>query len=219
VSAEAWNHNGHYHRIVLGAVPPGCARALDVGCGQGGLTRQLRGVVPHVVGLDRDQRSIELSRAHPGAGDVGYVLGDFLGRPFRPASFDFIASVAALHHLDAESGLRQMAELLRPGGVLAIVGLATDASPLRLFREIPAIIADRLHLTAAALRRRRGSHRPGYQSPIVWPPPLSYRELRRLAERELPGASFRRRLYWRYTLTWTKPANYTTQARSTFPSS
>jgi hypothetical protein len=45
-----------------------------------------------------------------------------------------------------------------------------------------------------------------YQSPIVWPPPLTYRGMQRLATGVLPGARFRHRLYWRYSLVWGKPA-------------
>ena len=43
--ADPWNHNIHYHRLILDAVPPGARRALDVGCGEGTLARQLRAVV------------------------------------------------------------------------------------------------------------------------------------------------------------------------------
>ena len=32
---QRWNHNIHYHRLILQAVPPGCQRVLDVGCGEG----------------------------------------------------------------------------------------------------------------------------------------------------------------------------------------
>lgn len=35
---EPWSHNLHYHRMILEAIPPGCERALDVGCGTGALT-------------------------------------------------------------------------------------------------------------------------------------------------------------------------------------
>jgi hypothetical protein len=35
---EQWNHNVHYHRVIMEAIPPGCDRALDVGCGAGALT-------------------------------------------------------------------------------------------------------------------------------------------------------------------------------------
>lgn len=203
-----WDHNLHYHQVILAALPPGCQRALDVGCGQGALTRRLRQVVPHVSGIDRDQRSIQLARAHPQAADIGYVLGDFLATPFQPGSLDLVTSVAALHHMDAEAALRRMSDLLRPGGVLAVVGLARDGSPADVGLIVPAMIGHRLHLAASAWHRR-GAWRDrsqGYTSPVIWPPPLTYRQTRRIAERVLPAVTYRRRLYWRYSLVWTRLA-------------
>jgi hypothetical protein len=38
---DGWNHNSHYHDLLLAAVPPGCRRALDVGCGLGTFARKL----------------------------------------------------------------------------------------------------------------------------------------------------------------------------------
>jgi SAM-dependent methyltransferase len=209
VDDQPWSHNAHYHRVVLGAVPPGCVRALDLGCGQGALTRRLRRVVPHVSGIDRDRRSVELARAHREAGDISYLEADFLAAPFRRQSLDLITSVASLHHVDAETALRRTAELLRPGGVLVVIGLANDTLPMCLRWEIPAVIGSWPRRAWSASRRRiRRQRRPpasSYQSPVIWPPPLSYRNMRELGERVLPGCRFRRRLYWRYSLIWTKP--------------
>src|SRR5712692_5070468 len=117
-SQEPWNHNLHYHRVIVNVIPPDCRRALDVGCGQGALTRDLRRFVPEVAGIDRDERSIALARAHAGAAGIGYVRGDFQAAPIRPCSVDLITSVASLHHMDTATGLRRMADLLRPGGTL-----------------------------------------------------------------------------------------------------
>ena len=61
--ARRWNHNLHYHPVILGAVPEGCRRGLDVGCGLGMLARDLRRVVPHVTGIDRDAASIDVAAA------------------------------------------------------------------------------------------------------------------------------------------------------------
>ena len=202
---EPWSHNVHYHSVILDAVPADCARALDVGCGQGALTRRLRTRVPEVTGIDRDQRSIELARAHPGAGDITYLHGDFLAEPLAPGSFDLVTAIASLHHMDAEAALARMRELLRPGGVLAVVGLARGRMPLDVAQAVPAVIGTQLHRLAVARNRAEAPGTTGYRSPVVWPPPLSYRAMRRLAERLLPGVRYRRHLYWRYSLTWSKP--------------
>ena len=181
--------------------------ALDVGCGTGALTRRLRRLVPQVTGIDRDLRSIELARSHPAAHGVNYLHADFLAAPFGPESFDLITAVASLHHMDAAAALERMRELLRPGGVLAVVGLARGVSARDLALLVPAVAGTRLHLLASALGQRRsaGITGDGYKPPVIWPPPMTYRDIRHLAARLLPDSRYRRRLYWRYSLIWTKP--------------
>jgi len=123
--AGYWNHNVHYQSIILGAVPPGCGPALDVGCGDGVLALRLAERCAEVTGIDRDRRMIALARAQ--AGDhtrVRFIEADFLAHDFPPASFDFVCANTSLHHMDFAMALTAMARALRPGGGLAVVGLA-----------------------------------------------------------------------------------------------
>lgn len=192
---ERWNHNIQYHPIVRGAVPSGAESALDVGCGEGTLTRALAAAVPRVVGIDEHEPSIELARAAGGGPE--YVVGDFLSWDAPEGSFDLVASVAALHHMDAEAALRRMAALVRRGGSVAVIGLALTDRPRELPIDVAGFVASGLH------RLRKGVWEQ--PSPICWPPPYTFPELRRLAERVLPGVRYRRHLMARYTLVWTKP--------------
>jgi SAM-dependent methyltransferase len=196
--ADAWNHNIHYYPVLLDAAPARCERALDVGCGEGLLALALRRRAGHVTGIDLDRPSIEQAgrdRATPG---VDFLVGDLLTHPFEPASFDFVVSCAALHHMDEAAALARMRDLLRPGGALAVVGLARSRYPADLPRELVGVAVDRLHKARRTLWES--------SAPTVWPPERTYGEIRDLARRLLPGARFRHRLLWRYTLTWTKPA-------------
>ncbi|MBO8190123.1 class I SAM-dependent methyltransferase [Streptomyces oryzae] len=194
-NGRRWNHNIHYHPRILRAVPDGAQRALDVGCGEGMLARALRRTVPHVTGLDRDAPSIEQARAY--SDDVDYILGDLLTHPFEPASFDVVTSVATLHHMDAATGLARMRELLRPGGVLALVGIARSTMPNDLLRVLAGVTA------GTALRTVKGHWQ--HPSPIVWPPPVTYTEMQSLAAETLPGSHYRRHLLLRYSIIWRKP--------------
>ena len=193
-----WNHNIEYHSVILDALANTVGRVLDVGCGEGTLTRELGTRVADVTGIDVDASSIDLARRTTAAPNVHYVQSDVLVAPFRPESFDAIVSVAALHHLDLEDGLTQMVSLLRPGGVLAAVGLARSRRVLDLPRDLVATVASRV------LRRRRTYWE--HSAPMVWPPPETFAGCRRVAESTLPGVRFRRCLLWRYSLVWTKPA-------------
>ena len=193
-----WNHNLHYHRVILAAVPDGARRSLDVGCGVGMLAHDLRRLVPHVTAIDRDAASIDEARREDHGTGIDYIVGDFMTHPFAPGSFDHIASIAALHHMDAGAALARMRELLAPGGTLAVVGLARPRYPADLPFAAAGTIGHRV------LRLRRSYWEDS--APRLWPPPDSFGETRRLARRVLLGARYRRRLLWRYSLVWTKPA-------------
>lgn len=130
---------------------------------------------------------------------IEYVVGDFMTFPFEPRSFDFIVSVAALHHMDEAVALRRMRELVRPDGSVAVVGLARSSYPVDAARDAAAVVVNRVHRLA---RNHWES-----SAPEVWPPAHTYGEVRAIAERELPGALFRRHLLFRYSIVWTPPTD------------
>jgi len=85
---------------------------------------------------------------------------------------------------------------VHPGGRLAVIGLAADKSIADLLAAAPAVPADRFY---RAIRHRGESGAP------IMDPQMTWREVRIEAARLLPGARYRRRLLWRYSLLWRKP--------------
>lgn len=196
--AEYWNHNVHYQRLILDAVPEGCGTAVDAGCGDGMLARKLAGRCGNVIGIDRDERMIEVARERGRTMPaVSFVQGDFLTYPFAEASCDFACANTALHHMDFAAALAKMARILRPGGRLAVVGLGNNGSPADWVISAAGIPADIYY------KFTWGQGNPG--APIM-DPDMTWTQIRRAAARHLPGARYRRHLLWRYSITWTKPA-------------
>ena len=193
-----WNLNIHYHRVALDALPPDATAALDVGSGDGLLSFELAARGLDVTGIDPDAACIERARADRACSDrTTFVHGDVFTHPFEPASFDLVAASAMLHHVDARDGLRRMAELVRPGGSVAIVGFAN-----------PSSLADRALVAAGfALTRTRAfvGRYWEHHAPICWPPPHTMDEMRAMTATELPGASFGRGMAQRYWLVWRRP--------------
>ena len=192
-----WNANIHYHPLLIEAIPRGAERVLEVGCGDGILSAQLaQAGVRQVVALDLDAGVLERARArHPGR-SVEWVLGDVFDVPFEDGSFDAVVSVATLHHMDAEQGLARFAALAKPGGVVAVIGLAANN-----WWDVPGALVGQGARTLLGLARGHWEH----SAPTAWPPPATYRQMKRISSRVLPGVTYKRHLLGRYSLIWTKP--------------
>lgn len=192
-----WNHNTHYHPLALQHVRPG-SRALDVGSGEGLLTRRMVAAgAREATGLDTDPG--ETARALDAAdGDprLRYLTGDVLTAPLDAHGFDLVTCVATLHHLDLDAGLARLRELAAPGGHVVVVGLARIGSPADAVLSLAGVPA------AAVARGLRDEWEHG--SPIA-EPTTTYTDVREAARLHLPGARWRRHLYWRYSLTWQAP--------------
>ena len=129
---DGWNHNTHYHDLLLQSVPRPCHRALDVGCGLGTFARRLSTLTDHVDAVDEApaviRRARELS-AH--VRNVRFIEADFMTWS-ADDTYDLVSMIAVLHHLPFEDALHRAATLLRPGGVLLVLGLDRTSSPLHL---------------------------------------------------------------------------------------
>jgi SAM-dependent methyltransferase len=196
--AEYWNHNVHYQPVILAAVPPRCGPALDVGCGDGLLACRLAERCTEVLGIDKDEQMIALAQAR---GDlqpnVTFVAADFLAYPLPEASFDFVCANTSLHHMDFAAALTAMVRMLKPGGRLAVIGLALNGSAADLLPDAPAIPVNLYY------RARYGEGGPG--APIK-DPDMTWGQVRATTSGLLPGVRYRRHLLWRYSLRWRKPA-------------
>jgi SAM-dependent methyltransferase len=95
-------------------------RALDVGCGPGALTAALVGRVgaANVSAADPSEPFVEACRSRvPG---VEVVVAGAEALPFGDSEFDAALSQLVVNFMsDAEAGVREMARVTRPGGVVA----------------------------------------------------------------------------------------------------
>jgi len=98
----------------------GIERVLDVGCGQGAITAQIAGRVPHgsVVGVDPSHDMIDYATAHFAADhpNLRFAVADARRLPFDDA-FDVVVSFNALHWIPEQGpALRSIRRALRPRG-------------------------------------------------------------------------------------------------------
>jgi SAM-dependent methyltransferase len=119
------NHDSYwrFHRdAFLELVPPPQGLALDIGCGEGRLTRDLTERGHHVIGVDVSPTMLAAARAR--SPELEFVEADAAQLPFDDGAADLAVAFMSLMDIDDMPGaVREVARALEPGGrfVLAVV--------------------------------------------------------------------------------------------------
>jgi ubiquinone/menaquinone biosynthesis C-methylase UbiE len=148
-------------------------RVLEVGCGSGQLTRSLVARGLRVTALEPGKRLIELARQNlEGAGDVEFVNAQFEDASLPHERFKAVFSASAFHWIDPEVSWQKVADVLVPGGTLALVSYGgledprtkadQDASLAAIRMVAPDMAANwptyrDLDGTLAGMEQRRGN--------------------------------------------------------------
>lgn len=201
ILAVPFNHNDHYHPLLLRQVPSGACKALDVGCGTGKFARRLAAGGLDVDGVDPSP-VVEVARSlgSPGTATITYRQEDITEAALPATHYDFVSCLASLHHMPFETVLT-LRDALAPGGVLAVLGLATPRSAADWANW--AVLGPPVNL-AARLTVAVGERLNGGADQVPMPPiraeSMSMTEVRRLSREFLPGSTVRPLLFWRYLL-------------------
>ena len=123
---------GWKRRLTTLAGPLSSKRALDLACGTGDIAFELSRRGARVTGLDITPRMVELAHSKnrpspeprvpspesPATSPV-FVVGDMMALPFPDHAFDLITTGYGLRNVpDLRLALREIARVLRPGGLL-----------------------------------------------------------------------------------------------------
>ncbi|CAM5352979.1 Class I SAM-dependent methyltransferase OS=Streptomyces alboniger OX=132473 GN=CP975_21240 PE=4 SV=1 [Streptomyces alboniger] len=192
-----FDHNDHYHRLLLRKLPPHGRTALDIGCGTGRFARLLAARGYEVDALDPSAEVIAEARALGGEGNPRFRGADVTEEELPEGHYDAITCLASLHHMPFGTVTRLRAALA-PGGTLLVLGCYAG----RTWRDPVASPANAVaRLAVYAGERLRGEHRPPLRAPVK-EPDMTLPRIRAEAARLLPGSEVRPLLFWRYLLTY-----------------
>lgn len=143
-----------FHRDrFLDLVPSPGRLTLDVGCGEGRVTRDLKELGHRAVGLDASETMITAAREMDPSGE--YLVANAAELPFPDGHADLAVAFMSLMDVDDMSAsIREIARVLDPGGSLALAVVHPINSAHELDFEHPE---SRLVLTEDYFDRRRRS--------------------------------------------------------------
>lgn len=107
---------GRFHRdAFLELLPPAGRRTLDLGCGEGRLTRDLAARGHRMVAVDAAPTMVRHAREADPAGE--YHVASATELPFSEGAFDLVVAFMTLQDMDdAEAAVRETWRVLEPGG-------------------------------------------------------------------------------------------------------
>ena len=114
-------------RAQIGVEAMRSMRALDVACGPGTFTLVFAPHVRQMAGLDITPAILQKAReaaSKENLNQIEWLLGNAEKLPWEDATFDLVTTAYSLHHIaDARRAVREIARVLRPGGLLLLLGL------------------------------------------------------------------------------------------------
>jgi len=203
---EGWTANNHYHDFLLKHVPVNGGNALEIGCGTGAFARQLAGRCEHVIGIDLSAEMIRVARSRSSRFEnLEFELADAMSWKFPQSHFDFICSIATLHHLEQRELLPKIKDALKSGGVFVLLDLvASSGFRERMLDVIGLGVSSGLRLIHNGRLQPPPEVRKAWEQHGKHDHYSTITQMRALANEILPGSNVTRRLLWRYMLVYRK---------------
>jgi 2-polyprenyl-3-methyl-5-hydroxy-6-metoxy-1,4-benzoquinol methylase len=201
-----WDHNNCYFRHLLKYVPNNIETCVDIGCGKGQLSFMMSQKSKNVIAVDLADKMIEKAKVLHANTNITYICGNILDMKFENDSIDVIITTATAHHLPYEWLLCFANDKLKKGGRLIILDLAKAGSLSDYIiwgaAFLPNIVIN--------LIKNHRLQKDDEHSKEVWQRHgkhdtyMTMKEIKTLADKCIPGAKVKRKLFWRYTLIWEK---------------
>lgn len=189
--ARACNHNRHYYPLLRDLLPKS-GHVVDIGCGEGTFARYAATAQRPVTGVDSDASVLPAP-----SGPTVFVRGRAEQVPLPDCYADAVTAIMVLHHTDVPAAVAEIRRILKPGGLLLVLGIARDARLSDSLRSLGDAVSHRI---CAAFFHEADVPVTVADPVLSWSE--TFAELRTL----LPGVRCERLPLWRYLARWHKPA-------------
>jgi SAM-dependent methyltransferase len=119
--ARASDHDAFwaYRASLAGYIGRGSGEALDVGCGEGRVSREVKALGYRVTAVDPVAELAEAARQSDSA--HAYAIAPASKLPFQDSSFDLVIAYNVLMDVeDVPAAVKEMRRVMRPSGILLV---------------------------------------------------------------------------------------------------
>lgn len=114
-------------------------KVLDVGSGEGHLSRMMAREGADVIGLECSERQLAKARRVASVGSEIFIEGVGQQLPFEASVFDYVVFFNSLHHIPVQvqyEALSEAARVLKPGGTVYVSEPVAQGAHFELLKPI-----------------------------------------------------------------------------------
>ena len=138
MSIDTLPRRNHFE-VMSVLVPLSGLVALDIGCGEGRITRLLAGAGARVTGIEPGPQQIKRALAQPNVAGETYVAGSAEALDIASGSIDLVVFFNSLHHVPVavmDRALSESARVLRAGGWLYVAEPLAEGPQFELSQPV-----------------------------------------------------------------------------------
>lgn len=206
IEERKWEHNNHYHKYLMKNMPNNCEKALEIGSGKGLFSRLMAKDFKKVIAVDFSEGMIEKAKAtSKDYKNIEYRLEDITRHDFKNNKYDCIVSIATMHHLPFREMLIKAKEGLKDNGVFMVLDLYERKT---IKDYLISLFAAPVNIIFMLFKNR--SLRASEEERKAWEEHskndvyMTFKDIKTICEKVMPGAKVRRQLFWRYSIVWRK---------------
>ncbi len=148
--------------VLVRLAPPANQDVVDVGCGGGGLVRELARRGARAIGVEISAEQLAPAQAADPEGAAHYLVGRAERLALPDAAVDVVIFMRALHHVPPASlmaALREARRVLRPAGLLYVAEPLAEGD----YFALTALVEDEQEVRAAAQQALRDAAEAGLE--------------------------------------------------------